>query len=187
MRASGQQLAFDNQEVEDKRFKKATHGDDKSKAGLFKSFSAMRAMSDMLGGYCKEWDDKELDVFNAIKFFQQFLIIITCTAKYLIMAAALNPWSMSVFSSNPMFAMVIAGIVSMDNFFAISAFFGFYRIKQIFDAQGSLSFKDVMKIYGKRLIRLLPMYYLTMLFGIFIVPRMLSGGTTYMYEWSLFW
>jgi peptidoglycan/LPS O-acetylase OafA/YrhL len=96
---------------------------------------------------------------------------------------------MSVFSSNPMFAMVIAGVVSMDNFFALSAFFGFYRIKQIYNAQGFLSFKDVLKIYGKRLMRLLPMYYLTLLFGIFIAPRILSntGGVTYMYEQSLFW
>ncbi len=33
------------------------------------SYSAMNAMNDMFKGDTKEWDDKELDIFNAIKFF----------------------------------------------------------------------------------------------------------------------
>lgn len=147
------------------------------------------ALKDLFKGYCKDWDHEELDLFNGIKFFQQFLIIVTCTARYLILANATNPWSMAVFSSNPMFAMITAGVVSMDVFFMISAFFGFYRIRQIQMAKGCLSLKDVLKIYGKRLVRLLPMYYLAFLFGIFVAPRMLTGtgGTTFMYEQSLFW
>lgn len=56
------------------------------------------------------------------------------TAYYLILGAALNPWSMGVFSSNPMFAMIVAGIIALETYFAYSAFFGFYRIKQIYDA-----------------------------------------------------
>lgn len=33
------------------------------------SYSATNAMYDMFKGDAKEWDDKELDIFNAIKFF----------------------------------------------------------------------------------------------------------------------
>lgn len=93
------------------------------------SFSAMSAMQDLANGFCKEWDNKELDVMNAFKFFLQFLIIVTCTAYYLILGAALNPWSMQVFASNPMFAMITCGILALDCYFAFTGFFGFYRIK----------------------------------------------------------
>jgi hypothetical protein len=33
------------------------------------SYSAINAMTDMFKGDTKEWDNKELDIFNAIKFF----------------------------------------------------------------------------------------------------------------------
>lgn len=33
------------------------------------SYSTVDAMNDMFKGDTKEWDDKELDIFNAIKFF----------------------------------------------------------------------------------------------------------------------
>ncbi|CDW89299.1 UNKNOWN [Stylonychia lemnae] len=154
---------------------------------ILEKISAQSAFVDLQAGYCKDWDNKELDVINAMKFFQQFLIIVTCTASYLILGAALNPWSMQVFSSNPLFAMIVAGVIALDVYFTFSAFFGFYRMCQIYDAQKGFTFKDVMKIYGKRLIRLLPIYYLTLLFGIFIGPRISSGPTWYMYEQSLFY
>lgn len=99
------------------------------------SYSAVNAMNDMFKGETKEWDDRELDVFSAIKFFQIFLIIITCTATYLILAAPTNPWIMAVFFDNIMFTVVIAGIIAMDSYFAYSAFFGFMRISQIYDAK----------------------------------------------------
>ena len=84
----------------------------------------------MMKGDAKEWDDqsKELDIFNALKFFQIFLILITCTATYLILAAPLNPWIMAVFFDNVIFTVVIAGIIAMDCYFTYSAFFAFYRI-----------------------------------------------------------
>ena len=82
----------------------------------------------MASGYCKSWDDKELDILNAIKFFQMFLIMITCTASYLILSDALNPWSMSTFSSKIMFPLIVSGVIASDIFFLISAFLGFYRV-----------------------------------------------------------
>jgi hypothetical protein len=92
------------------------------------SYSAVNAVNDLLKGDTKEWDDKELDIFNAVKFFQIFLILITCTATYLILAAPTNPWIMGVFTKNVMFTVVLAGLIAMDSFIAYSAFFGFMRI-----------------------------------------------------------
>jgi len=92
------------------------------------TFSTLNAIRDMLKGETKEWDERELDIFNALKFLQIFLILITLTATYLILAAPTNPWIMAVFFDNVMFTVVIAGIIAMDTFFTFSAFFGFLRI-----------------------------------------------------------
>jgi peptidoglycan/LPS O-acetylase OafA/YrhL len=157
------------------------------------SFSSLNALNDMLKGDTKSWDEgkNELDVFNAIKFFQIFLILITCTAMYLILAAPTNPWIMAVFFDNITFTMVIAGIIAIDSFFTYSAFFAFYRISQIYDAKlamGASGFGviDLLKIYTKRLLRLLPLFYLTFLVGMFLIPRVSSGGIWYTLEQALF-
>jgi len=99
------------------------------------TYSSIYAVKDLFKGEIREWDEKELDIFNAIKFFQIFLILITLTATYLILAAPTNPWIMGVLFNNIMFTVVIAGLIAMDSFFAFSAFFGFMRISQIYDAK----------------------------------------------------
>jgi len=91
----------------------------------------------MMHGDSRQWDESknELDIFNAVKFFHIFIILITCTALYLILAAPTNPWIMSIFFDNVIFTIVISGVIAMDSFFTYSAFFGFYRISQIYDAK----------------------------------------------------
>jgi hypothetical protein len=103
---------------------------ERSKLQKLLSFSSLNAVREMLHGDSRPWDQgqNELDVFNAIKFFNQFLILITCTATYLILAAPNNPWIMSVFFDNVMFTIVISGIIALDSYFAYSALLGFYRI-----------------------------------------------------------
>jgi peptidoglycan/LPS O-acetylase OafA/YrhL len=155
------------------------------------TFSSLNAIRFMMKGDTKEWDERELDIFNAVKFFQIFLILITLTATYLILAAPTNPWIMAVFFNNIMFTVVIAGIIAMDAFFTFSAFFGFLRISQIYDAKiaagETFGVIDVVKIYAKRLARLLPLYYLTFLVGMFLIPRVSSGSVWFVYEQALFW
>jgi peptidoglycan/LPS O-acetylase OafA/YrhL len=146
----------------------------------------------MLKGDCKDWDEpnKELNIFNSIKFIHLFLILITCTATYLILAAPTNPWIMAVFFDNVIFTLVISGIIAMDCYFTYSAFFGFLRISQAYDAKKAIGkgfgFLDFVKIYSKRLLRILPLYYLTFLAGLFLAPRVSSGGVWFMYEQALF-
>ena len=36
---------------------------------LLVKLSAQVAINDLQAGFCKDWDNKELDVFNAFKFF----------------------------------------------------------------------------------------------------------------------
>ena len=139
----------------------------------------------MSSGYCKSWDNKELDILNAIKFFQMFLILITCTASYLILSDALNPWSMNTFSTIIMFPLIIGGVIASDIFFLVSAFLGFYRASQIYDAMNGLGVKDILKIYGKRLMRILPMFYLVFLFGFYAIPLIGTGPLWFMMDKAL--
>lgn len=149
-------------------------------------------MKSMKHGGSKSYDktDKELDIFNGIKFFLILLVIGTCTAFYLLLGAPINPWILNIFVSNFTFTFVLTGLIAMDSFFTFSAFFGFYRICQIYDAKHAIganfSFKDVIKIYGKRLFRITPFYYLTFLTGIFLIPRLSNGGIWYSFEQALF-
>jgi peptidoglycan/LPS O-acetylase OafA/YrhL len=98
---------------------------------------------------------------------------------------------MSVFFNNIMFTVVISGIIAMDSYFAYSAFFGFMRISQIYDAKkeggSGFGFMDIVKIYARRLVRILPLFYLTFLAGMFLAPRISSGGVWFMFEQGLFW
>jgi biotin operon repressor BirA-like protein len=85
----------------------------------------------------------------------------------------------------PSFTVVIAGIIAMDSYFAYSAFFAFMRISQIYDAkkeENGFGFLDIVRIYARRLVRILPLFYLTFLAGIFLGPRISSGGVWFMYE-----
>lgn len=97
---------------------------------------------------------------------------------------------MAVFFNNIMFTVVIAGIIAMDSYFAYSAFFAFMRISQIYDAkkeENGFGFIDIVRIYARRLARILPLFYITFLAGLFLGPRISSGGVWFMYEQALFW
>jgi peptidoglycan/LPS O-acetylase OafA/YrhL len=46
---------------------------------------------------------------------------------------------------------------------------------------------DVLKIYIRRLLKVIPMYYITFLVGWFVIPHTTSGPVWYMYEKALFY
>ena len=71
---------------------------------------------------------KELEMLNLIKFFQEFLIMITLTASLLNLASAENPWSMESQFSNPTVMLVLLGVTAVDFFFTISSFLAFFKI-----------------------------------------------------------
>jgi hypothetical protein len=53
--------------------------------------------------------------------------------------------------------------------------------------ENGFGFLDIVRIYARRLVRILPLFYLTFLAGIFLGPRISSGGVWFMYEQALFW
>jgi peptidoglycan/LPS O-acetylase OafA/YrhL len=98
-------------------------------------------------------------------------VMITITASYLNLAAAENPWSMEVQFSNFIVMLVLLGSCLCDTFFTISGFLAFYSIHKIYLRNGNqLSLGDVLKLYLKRYLRLAPVAFATLFFGIYIMP-----------------
>ena len=75
----------------------------------------------------KIWkDEKDIELLSMVKFAQEFLILIMQTAALLNVVTAENPWSMGVQFTNPVVMLVMNGIMSVDTFFMVSAFLGFF-------------------------------------------------------------
>ncbi len=71
----------------------------------------------------------------------------------------------------------------MEAFICMSGFFGAYKCLQIYDANGGkLSFKDVLKIYARKILRILPLYYAVFFFGWLVGSRLLDAPLWYNYK-----
>jgi hypothetical protein len=98
-------------------------------------------------------DFKDLQVLQPIKFVQAFFLLITLTASLLNVVSAQNPWSMEPQFDNPTVMIVLLGLVCVDTFFTISAFLAFHYANRIYKERGGLSLKDILKLYGYRILR----------------------------------
>ena len=77
--------------------------------------------------------------------------------------------------------------LAIDGFIFISSFLGFHKCFLIMDAQAaSLTFKDVMKLYARKFLRMAPSYYGIWLMEWSLTCRLGSGKlwyrTNYLYE-----
>ena len=107
-----------------------------------------------------------------IKFLMQFSILITITAYYLNIVTAENPWSMEVMFKSPVLMMVIAGGCVVDTFFTIAALLAFFNINSYLDSKqrDTLSFQEILQLYLKRFMRFVPVVYLALFVGIYVMP-----------------
>ena len=67
----------------------------------------------------------------------------------------------------------------MEAFTAYSCFFSAYKLFSLYNAQGYLSVKDVLKFYMRKYLRLAPMYYFCFFVGWAIFPHMGAGPIWY--------
>lgn len=74
--------------------------------------------------------------------------------------------------------MVSSNIV-MESFTAISGFLGAYKLFSLYEAQGHIGIKDVLKFWGRKYLRLAPMYYFVFFCGWAIFPRVGAGPIWY--------
>ena len=105
------------------------------------------------------------------------------TSAYIPIAPSINIWKIIDLSYVFLFSFVQAASIAMETFIFISGFLGAYHVFQIYDSLGGkLKFIDAMMIYGRKLMRVLPLYYLVFFVGWFVTPRFGSGPTWYIYE-----
>ena len=67
----------------------------------------------------------------------------------------------------------------MEVFTSISAFLGAYKLFSLYESQGSLGFKDCLKFWARKYLRLAPMYYFVFFCGWAIFPHLGAGPIWY--------
>ena len=77
------------------------------------------------------------------------------------------------------FTIVISSNVVMEAFTAYSCFLGAYKLFSLYNIQGYLSIKDILKFYARKYLRLAPMYYFCFFVGWAIFPHMGAGPIWY--------
>lgn len=70
----------------------------------------------------------------------------------------------------------------MECFVVISGFLATLRALQIYDALGGrFTFKDILKLYARKVLRIIPVYYGILFFGWFVIPRITISPVWYGY------
>ena len=147
--------------------------------GKILSFSIVRAWSALSESKCKKWDDKELDVIEGFKFFSFFLGQLCLTAEFLMCTQTINPWMIQRFFEELLFTIVVSSNIVMECFTTLSAFLGAYKLFTLYEAQGHLSVTDVLKFWGRKYLRLAPMYYFIFFVGWAVFPYLGAGPIWY--------
>jgi len=125
-------------------------------------------------------------MIEGFKFISQALGIFCLTAEFLMFTMIINPWQIIQFFKKLIFTVVGSGDIVMETFFAFSAFFASYRLLQVNEVQGTLFFSDYAKMWGRKFLRLAPVFYFVFFVGWAIFPYMGAGPIWYnsnlMYE-----
>ena len=136
----------------------------------------MRSWTSLSSSKCKLWDDREMDTIEGAKFFSFFVAQFCITAQFMMCTQTINPWVIHQFFQELLFAIVFAGSIVMEAFTFLSAFLGAYKLFSLYEAQGGhITFKDCLKFWARKYLRLAPMYYLIFFCGWAIFPHLGAG------------
>ena len=127
----------------------------------------------------KPWDDREIQVFEAFKFFMFAGGTFTYSANFLMCTQNTNPWMILNFFKETIFSVVISFNVAMEMFVAISAFFFSYRLFQLHKSKGSLTFSDICKAWARKYLKIAPVLYCVFFMAWALFPRMGAGPIWY--------
>jgi len=104
---------------------------------------------------------------------------LTLTSQFTMNTQMVNPWMMETYFTKYWFAIVISGAIVMENFMCFSAFFGAYKLFQIYDSKGELTWTDIRNFYVSKYLRLAPMFYFIFFAGWALFPYMGVGPIWY--------
>ena len=140
--------------------------------------SWISAFSNLHNSRCSPWDDRELDILEGFKFISFVFLQLMSTTLFFNGAPQLNIWKMLDFLQQIFFTVIISSNMATDLFMALSGFIAAYKCIQLFDANGgSISGKDVGKMYLRKFVRLAPMLYFVFFLGWVITPRLKDAPT----------
>jgi len=71
--------------------------------------------------------------------------------------------------------MIINTNIVMEAFVFISAFLGAYKVIKVYEHQGGLNFKTILKLYFAKYLRLAPVFYFIFFFGWIFGPWLGDG------------
>jgi peptidoglycan/LPS O-acetylase OafA/YrhL len=160
---------------------------------LLTSLSWINGFQTLKQTKCNEWDDRELDVLDGIKFLAFLMLMILSTSLFFNGAPQNNVWKMLDFLKELFFTFIISCQQGTDFYLIIGGFLGTYKCIQIYDANGGkLYYKDVLKMYARKFLRLAPMLYLMFFLGWVITPRLKDapawpGTNQLFYECDKYW
>ena len=118
-------------------------------------------------------------MLEGVKFFSFFLGQLCITAQFLMCTQSINPWMIERFFQELIFTIVVSSNIVMEAFTTLSAFLGAYKLFSLYEAQGYISFKDCLKFWGRKYLRLAPMYYFVFFCGWAIFPHLGAGPIWY--------
>eukprot|EP00347_Sterkiella_histriomuscorum_P018864 403343880 len=152
---------------------------------IMQSFSFLSAFQDLRQTRRKPWDHYELEMLETFKFVSYVLLQITATAFFLMTGPTRNSWKILDFFQQMIFTVVVSGNIGMEAFTCLSGFFGTYRLMQVYEARESrgekVVFKDILKFYARKMVRIIPMYYTVFFFGWFVGPMFYDSPLWYSY------
>lgn len=98
-----------------------------------------------------------------------------------------NPWEILAYFNQMIFSVIVSSAVVLELFVGISCFFFALRMFQLAEAKGGLlTFKDVCKAWGRKCLRIVPIYWAVFFIGWGLFPRISTGPIWYkgalMYE-----
>ena len=143
------------------------------------SFGITNSWRSLVETKCYPWDNRELDTIEGVKFFSYFLGQLCLTAEFLMSTQTLNPWMVLRFFQEWIFTVVISSNIVMEAFCALSAFLGAYKLFSLHEAQGYISILDILKFFGRKYLRLAPLYYFIFFSGWALFPYMGAGPIWY--------
>lgn len=133
------------------------------------------------------FDNRELDVFECIKFICFCMGTISYTTYLTISTQADNPWVIVSFFEMMVFTNFCGFAIVMEMFFAISCFYFSYRLFQLAEVNGDkLHPLDVLKAFARKLLRLVPVYWAIFFLSWGMYPRSTNGGPFWYVSANLF-
>jgi len=140
---------------------------------IFQSFDASRNYDELVGKETRLDYDKNLHLWDGIKFFAMFFVILGNI--FLLSGTTKNAPSAMYFAKHTWWALIVsAAAYALDIFLFVSGFIAAYQLLEQLK-EVSFGFVNLLKVYFHRWIRLWPTYVIVILLFWKVAPFLSSG------------